>query len=138
MEYKEIKFEKEKIAVIDKISNNVLNDLKLEISQVAEDFVNETMTMRLTAFIYSNLAEERNLDYYFERPTFLDWLLRRKRKATFNLKVKDLLLDAGNLITNLIICHYGSNGARITITTIKTRIIIKRIISLRDTQRILH
>lgn len=94
MENQEIKFEREKVAVMQKISNEVLNDLKLEISQVADDFVNETMTMRLTGFIYSNLADERILDYYFDRPTFLDWLLRRKRKATFNLKVKDLLLNA--------------------------------------------
>jgi hypothetical protein len=93
MENKEIKFEKEKVAVMQKISNEVLNDLKLEVSQVSDDFVNKTMTMRLTGFIYSNLADERNLDYYFDRPTFLDWLLRRKRKATFNLKVKDLLLN---------------------------------------------
>lgn len=93
MKNQEIKFEKEKVAVMQKISNEALNDLKLEVSQVADDFVNETMTMRLTGFIYSNLADERNLDYYFDRPTFLDWLLRRKRKATFNLKVKDLLLN---------------------------------------------
>ena len=93
MENKEIKFEKEKVTVMKKISNEVLNDLKLEVSKVSDDFVNETITMLLTGFIYSDLADERNLDYYFDRPTFLDWLLRRKRKATFNLKVKDLLLN---------------------------------------------
>lgn len=94
MESQEIIFEKEKIAVMQKISTELFNDLELEVSKVSDDFVNETMTMKLTGFIYSNLADERNLDYYFDRPTFLDWILRRKRKATFNLKVKDLLLNA--------------------------------------------
>jgi len=94
MENKEIKFEKEKIAIMQKISNEVLNDLILEDGTCNDDFINDMFTMRLTASIYSNLADERSLDYYFDRPTFLDWLLRRKRKATFNLKVKDLLLNA--------------------------------------------
>lgn len=88
-----INFEKEKVAVMQKISNEVLNDLKLDIAQVDDDFINETMTMRLTGFIYSNLSDERDLEYYFDRPTFLDWLFKRKRKAVFNLIVKDLLLN---------------------------------------------
>lgn len=94
MESQEVIFEKEKIAVMQKISTELFNDLELDVSKVSDDFVNETMTMKLTGFIYSNLADERNLDYYFDRPTFFDWILRRKRKATFNLKVKDLLLNA--------------------------------------------
>ena len=94
MENQKIEFKKEKVAVMQKISNEVLNDLKFKDYHDADDFVNDTMTRHLTGFIYSNLADERNLDYYFDRPTFLDWLLRRKRKATFNLKVKDLLLNA--------------------------------------------
>ena len=94
MENNEIKFEKEKIAVMQKISKEVLNDLILEGGSVNDDYVNNTFTMRLTAYIYSNLADEKTLDYYFERPTFWDWILRRKRKATFLLRVKDLLLSA--------------------------------------------
>ena len=96
MENQEIKFDREKVAVMQKISKEVLSNLKLEFSQGEDDFVNEAteaMTMRLTGFIYSNLAEERDLNYYFDRPTFLDWLLRRRRKATFKLRVEDLLLN---------------------------------------------
>lgn len=87
-------FEKERVAVMQKRSKEVLNDLKLDISHDSDDFITGNMTMRLTGFIYSNLAEERNLYYYFDRPTFMDWLLKRKRTATFTLKVKDLLLNA--------------------------------------------
>jgi len=86
-------YKREKIAVMQKIEKEVLSDPKFEVFRDAEDFIHDTMTMRLTAFIYSDLADERNLEYEFKRPTFFDWLLRRKRKATFNLKVKDLLLN---------------------------------------------
>ena len=86
-------FEKEKIAVYQKISKEILSDLELLVSKADTDFIDKTMTMQLSGYIYSNLAEERVLHYYFDRPTFLDWLFRRKRKATFNLKVKDLKLN---------------------------------------------
>ena len=93
MEKQTIEFEKEKIATMQKISNEIFTDLELQVSQIDNDIIYNTMTMRLSGFIYSNLADERSLDYYFDKPTFLDWILRRKRKATFNLKVKDLLLN---------------------------------------------
>lgn len=94
MESKEVLFEREKVAVMHKIERELLNDLSLQVSPFGDDFIKNTLTIKLSAFIYSNLAEERNLDYYFDRPSFLDWLLRKKRKATFKLKVKDLLLNA--------------------------------------------
>lgn len=59
------------------------------------DLMEET-SARFTAEILERTAEERTLEYTFKIPTFFDWLLRRKRKATFELKVKDLLLDPAN------------------------------------------
>jgi len=85
-------FRKEKAAVIQKITNEAISDLKFTIGQEGDDFMRENLTVMLSASIYTHLAEERELVYDFDRPTFTDWLLRRKRKAKFNLKVKDLLL----------------------------------------------
>lgn len=57
------------------------------------DYIENLLTVRLSGFIYSNMIEERELTYYCDRPSFLDWLLRRCKKVKFNLKVKDLLLN---------------------------------------------
>ena len=87
-----IEFTKEKMAAIEKISKELLTESVVDIGQSSEDFLADTLSFRLSASIYSNMSEERDLVYEFKRPTFLDWLLRRKRIATFKLKVKDLLL----------------------------------------------
>jgi len=85
-------FRKEKAGAMTKISNQAISDLVLEKGQEGDDFLKELLTVQLSASIYTHLAEERELVYDFDRPTFTDWLLRRKRKAKFKLKVKDLLL----------------------------------------------
>lgn len=87
-------FKKERIAVMQKMSDELLNDLKFKLGQEGGDIVCGQLTARLTGFIYSNMAEERDLVYYCVRPTFFDWLFRRAKKVVFNLKVKDLLLKA--------------------------------------------
>lgn len=88
-----IDYQKEKLSTMQKISNEVFNDLKIEMYKDSYDYLYNTMTVQLSAFIYSKMVDERELHYYFERPKFLEWLFRKKRKATFNLKVKDLLLN---------------------------------------------
>lgn len=101
MENKNVKVEAEGLTVWQKVSEQAIRDLRLDIDRNLDDFVKKTMTMKLTGTIHSNLAEERDLEYYFDRPTFLDWLLRRKRKATFKLKVKDLALNPPNIENSL-------------------------------------
>lgn len=83
------KFTKEKIRVINWISKELLNDFEVRCG--FEDFVKNEMYIELSAIIYSNLADERELVYFCKRPTFMDWILRRREKAKFNLKIKDLL-----------------------------------------------
>ena len=89
---KKSEYTKEEVSVMQKISKEVLNDLTLEANAKSFDIMYNTITMRLSGYIYSRTSEERKLEYYFDRPSFLDWALRRKRKAIFNLIVKDLAL----------------------------------------------
>ena len=97
MENKEIIFEKEKMAAYMKISEQVFTDIKLQVGQEGMDYYQNLLTCELTGYIYSNLAEERELKYFAPRPTFLDWLLKRRKVVKFNLKVKDLLLNPPKL-----------------------------------------
>jgi hypothetical protein len=85
-------FMREKIATIEKMSLDCLTDLKLELGQDTDDYLGGVFTARLQAFIYQNTIAERDLVYYCDRPTFLDWLLRRKKKVVFKFKAKDLLI----------------------------------------------
>lgn len=86
-------YEKKEVAEQIKIPMSVFTEMKTETGQVMNDFVNETLTVQLQAFIYEQTIDERELIYEFNRPTFLDWLLRRKRKAIFHFKAADLLLN---------------------------------------------
>lgn len=86
-------FNKEKISVIQKISGDVVSSLTLDIGTVDNDILLNQMTVKLSGYIYSNMADERELVYYCPRPRFFDWLFRRRKTAVFNLKVKDLKLN---------------------------------------------
>ena len=86
-------FEAEKLAAYKRISKELLNDTEFKLDNY-EDYLNETMTATLSSYIYNNMAEKRELIYYCDRPSFLDWLLRRSKKVIFNLEVRDLLLNA--------------------------------------------
>lgn len=90
---KEIEFKKETLRAYNKISLELLTDITLKIGTVDDDAAREIVTYMIETEIYSNLAEERELTYYFKRPKFFDWLFRRSKVATFELKVKDLLIN---------------------------------------------
>jgi len=89
----EIIFEKERIATMSKVSCELMSQMELDKCQIDDDYLMNTMTYRLSASIYSNTVEQRKLTYHFERPSFFDWLFRRKRKVEINVEVKDLLLN---------------------------------------------
>jgi hypothetical protein len=90
----EVEFQREKIQAMKKISKSVFSDYILEYQ---EGFVEEMLTVKMAGFVYENMADERELVYCCPKPSFLDWLLRRKRKVVFNLKTKDLLIDPPKL-----------------------------------------
>jgi len=89
----QIEFKKERISSFCKVSKEFISELNISAGTDYEDMIYDTLTVKLDAFIYSALQEERVLTYYCPRPTFLDWLLRRKRKVEWTLKVKDLMLN---------------------------------------------
>ena len=87
-------FKRERLKTQMKISKELLNDMSYHVGTVGEDKIYDMLTAELTAYIHTNMAEERDIVYYCPAPSFLDWLLRRNKKVVFKLKVKDLLLNA--------------------------------------------
>lgn len=92
-----IEFDKEKVAVMEKISRELLRDVEFGCGNTDMDVVTNQMTLKLTGYIYSNMADVRTLTYYCDRPKFFDWLFRRRKSVNWELKVKDLLLNPPKL-----------------------------------------
>lgn len=87
-------FSKEKVAIFHKISEEVLNDVVKEIGYVGDDTAADKYMIRLSATVYAMTAAEIDVVYSFGIPTFMDWLLGRRRTVTINVKARDLLKHA--------------------------------------------
>lgn len=74
----ELHFKPIKIADYIKVS-------KPMIDTVNDDFIRDLLTVKLEGFIYAHTQGTQTITVLSEKPTFLDWLLRRKR--SFTLKV---------------------------------------------------
>lgn len=88
-----VEFDLEKIQAFEKISNELVADKTFEVGHADDDFINNLLTAKVSAYIYANTVDERDLVYLCERPKFTDWLFRRRKRAIFRLKVEDLLIN---------------------------------------------
>jgi len=90
-----IEFTKEKLSTDYQVSKDLINaisEVTFESGQTELDSILNLMTLRLDAYYLAHLSEKIPLQFECKRPTFLDWLLRRRQIAKFELHVKDLLL----------------------------------------------
>lgn len=93
----EYTFEKEKLAFNARVSELMINEIKLAIGRNGHDFINETLTVQLEAFIMSSLNETKTITVYRERPTFLEWLFRKPRTFTFVFNAREVLRNPPKL-----------------------------------------
>lgn len=92
---KEYKLSREKVADYMRITREALQS-----GHINDDFIRDELTYQLIGFVYSAAKETGQLHktIEIERPTFLDWLLRRKKyigvsidyELSHLVKVKDL------------------------------------------------
>lgn len=90
-------FTKEKIAVNEKISDLFLKEMDLSIAKNGDDFVRELFTIQLESFIMTRLNEKQNIIVYRERPTFMEWILRKRRSFVFEISCKEVLKNPPSL-----------------------------------------
>jgi hypothetical protein len=83
-------YEEKKIAASILVDERAFNKMSANIIKDVENH----LKIQMIAFVNERAVDERNLEYEFENPTFLDWLMRRKRKVTVNFKASDILLEA--------------------------------------------
>ena len=97
MDFTEIKFTKDKLAMNATVSELMMNDLKLITGKNGDDFMRDTFTMQLQGFIMTNLNERKTITVYRERPTFWEWLTRKPRSFTFEFDAKEVLKNPPQL-----------------------------------------
>jgi hypothetical protein len=85
-----IKFTPERIGSFCKVSKDYITEMNLTIGESDDDFIMKSLTVRLDALIMSSLVDEKIIHYYFARPTFFEWLLRKERKVDIKITAKDL------------------------------------------------
>lgn len=85
-------FERNDITVFQKVSKAFFND-NIQGGVVTDDFVNEMVTLRAQSFYYERKAETREVKYLAPKPSFLDWVLGRRREVVYRIEVKELLLN---------------------------------------------
>ncbi len=88
-------YEIEKIAARQKISRAIVNS-EFDVAQMADDVMNDVYTAMVKCAVYTHTVAKPQIIFYAKPPSFLDWLLRRKRKLTFEVELKEILTDLPN------------------------------------------
>lgn len=83
-------FKKLSFVSFDKFTEEYISDVKIQYGKDSDDFIKNLVTVRLKTDLYSKFVENRTITKEFERPTFFDWLFRRNKKYTFNVKVSEV------------------------------------------------
>lgn len=93
----EIKLHKEKIVTNTTVTELFLNELLINLGQTNNDFIKDTLTIQLNAFVMAQLNERKIITVYRERPTFWEWLTRKPRSFTFVFSAKEVLKNPPKL-----------------------------------------
>lgn len=72
-------------------SEHCMNDLHAIGYEYFIDEYTRMVKSRLTIERFERLAETKEVTFELERPTFLDWLLRRRKKETVTVELREIL-----------------------------------------------
>ncbi len=98
-------FKKQSFVSFDKFMEEYISDIQIQYGKDSDDFIKNLVTVRLKTDLYSKFVEERTFTKEFKRPTFFDWLFRRKQKYTFNVKVSEVTKYVPN-VDNILMVEF--------------------------------
>ena len=87
-DYKTVVFERERVCQMLQHTKDFTAHLE---ATTNEDYLYDMLSTRMDAFLYTQTHEEQTLTRYADRPTFLDWVLRRRKKYQWTVKMRDVL-----------------------------------------------
>lgn len=81
-----------------------------------DDYAKGRMVHEMHAYMYQRTLPVHTVSYEFERPTFLDWLLRRKRKFTVDIHANEVLMDPPKIFSHqvLVVWEHKVNEVKVT------------------------
>lgn len=82
-----------KIAVAEKISLEALERSVLMVGQHNDDFIKDIITASFKTTLKHEILREKESEIEIPKPSFLDWLLRRKRKYKVQVSKNVYLSD---------------------------------------------
>ncbi len=106
---KEVRLSKDKIVTHKRVSELMLAEMDLSVGQFGGDFMINTFTIQLEAFILSQINEKKTITVYRERPTFWEWLTRKPRSFTFEFSAKEVLKNPPSLPPGKSVMMYAVN-----------------------------
>ena len=111
MDNKEIKsvFQKTKASMRMIMSSDVVQDIDLS---VFEDILYNDLAIRLDAYLLAMVKGYVNHSMFADRPTFAEWLFRKRRRFDFNIKIEDLKINKGADDVRQIIKIESSNQVK--------------------------
>ncbi len=73
--------------IIDKkLVAHVVVAQNLKITQGGDDYINGTLTVLLESKLKAATVEKKIIQYYVDRPSFLDWFLRRRKVVNIEVE----------------------------------------------------
>lgn len=88
-----VAFDKVKMSYSRKISRQMITNSKITEGYSNDDFMRDMLSRRIESYFYANSQIKRELKYYTEKPTFLDWLFGKRKTVYFELDIQDILLS---------------------------------------------
>jgi hypothetical protein len=83
-------FKRNSFVAFEKFSKEYISPINMTINNEGNDFITNQLTVRLKTDLYEQFIETRTFTKEFKRPTFFDWLFRRKTRYTFNVNVSEV------------------------------------------------
>jgi len=86
MKHKELEFIRKRVATFLKVDKDVQ-----KFEHDGDNFIKNKMTLRLEGYVYEMTIAEKEITYHFDKPSFLDWLLGRRKSKTIKISIADAL-----------------------------------------------
>lgn len=86
LSYKELEFQKQRVASILRIDKDIQS-----FEYDGDNLIKNKITLRLQGYVYQMTVAEKEITYHFDKPSFLDWLLGRRKSKTIKINIADAL-----------------------------------------------
>lgn len=93
----EIVFKRERLTVGSRLSNNFIANAKIDVIQ---DHLYHSWSTHLDAYFYTHLKDTQTITVYHKRPTFFEWLFRKKIAIEVSIECKELFRNPPELDHN--------------------------------------